>query len=188
MNKMTPGQKMMAAARESGINVDDPYDVLGPLIRAQAEAVDRVEDATERIEAAAGRTAQIDPAALKRIEDVAVRGTDRRVAELVRTHTARTILSAAGVGLVAALLLAGGAYWLGLHQGEARGIEAASDVRQLLRDDYPAAVAWLGLIRFNGTAIVGALANCKPVPTVTDQPACEVAVWTGPKPAPQARR
>ena len=119
---------------------------------------------------------------LHRLETAAVTGADRRAAELARAHNYRTVLLAAAVFVGAAVAAGASGFWWGRNLGRAEVAATAEDLRAAFSEGAPGASRWRSLVMFNN--IEQAMASCEKVSIASGQPACKVALWTGPPPAP----
>lgn len=122
-----------------------------------------------------------DPAAVERLERAAVKGADRRAAELARAHNLRTMLVAVGLWVGSAGAVGVACYRWG-HADAAAGIEATGEGLALaFRDGPRAAGDWLNLMRQND--IEKALAACsggRPIVEASGRRACSVPLWLEP--------
>lgn len=123
----------------------------------------------------------LDPAAVERLERAAVKGADRRAAELARAHNLRTVLVAVAL-LVGSTGAVGVACYRWGHADAAADIQATTEGLALaLRDGPQAASDWLTLMRSND--IQKALAVCaggRSVPEASGRRACSVPLWLEP--------
>lgn len=122
-----------------------------------------------------------DPAAVERLERAAVKGADRRAAELARAHTLRTVLVALALWIGSMGAVGVACYRWG-HADAASDIQATGEGLALAFRDGPRAAAdWLNLMRQND--IEKALAACaggRSVPEAAGRRACSVPLWLEP--------
>jgi len=126
----------------------------------------------------------IDPVAVEqavvRLEQAAVRGADRRAAELARSRSYRA-LGIYGGGSLAAVLLALGA---GFVWGQASANAAVHQTEQHLalafQDGPGAAAAWANLMRSNDANLMLAACTGLAVRTLEGRKACNMPVWLDP--------
>ena len=118
--------------------------------------------------------------AVERLETAAVRGADRRAAELARSRNRRTLLIYGG-GLLSAVALSGS---VGFAWGQALTNAAIYQTEQQLalafRDGPSAAATWATLMRSNDAGL--ALAGCKGsvVKVIEGRRACNIPLWLDP--------
>ena len=121
-----------------------------------------------------------DPAVVDRLEKAAVRGADRRSAELARAHNLRTLLTYGGAFVAAVVASAiGGAVWDHSNQvATIRSTEAG--VSAAFRDGPAAAASWLNLMNWNDPA--QALAACTGInlKVIEGRRACGLPLWIDP--------
>jgi len=119
----------------------------------------------------------IDPVA---VEQAAVRGADRRAAELARSRSRRTLLTYGGV-LLAAVAVAGS---LGFAWGQAVANATVYQTQQQLalafRDGPSAAAIWANLMRSNDANMLLATCTGLAVRTLEGRKACNMPVWLDP--------
>jgi len=126
----------------------------------------------------------IDPVAVEqavvRLEQAAVRGADRRAAELARSRSYRA-LGIYGGGSLAAVLLAVGA---GFVWGQASANAAVHQTEQHLalafQDGPGAAAAWANLMRSNDANLMLAACTGLAVKTLEGRKACNMPIWLDP--------
>lgn len=95
---------------------------------------------------------------IRRLEQAAVNGADRRAADLARTHWQRNIVLAATVLVGAVLLAGGGGYLWGRGNALASVRETEAGLATMFRDGPDAAREWLNLALWNDPK--AALARC----------------------------
>ena len=123
----------------------------------------------------------IDPAAVERaverLETAAVRGADRRAAELARSRNQRTLLAYGG-GLLAAVAVSGS---VGFAWGQALTNAAVYQTEQQLalafRDGPSAAATWVTLMRSNDAGLMLATCTGVAVKVIEGRRACNVPLW-----------
>jgi len=126
----------------------------------------------------------IDPVAVEqavvRLEQAAVRGADRRAAELARSRNRRTLLTYGGV-LLAAVAVAGS---LGFAWGQAVANATVYQTQQQLvlafRDGPGAAAIWANLMRSNDANSMLATCTGLAVKTLEGRKACNAPIWLDP--------
>jgi hypothetical protein len=126
----------------------------------------------------------IDPVAVEqavvRLEQAAVRGADRRAAELARSRSYRAL------GMYGGVLLAGvlAALGVGFVWGQATANAAVHQTEQQLaltfRDGPGAAAAWANLMRSNDANVMLATCTGLAVKTLEGRKACNMPVWLDP--------
>ena len=126
----------------------------------------------------------VDPAAIERaverLEQAAVRGADRRAAELAQSRNLRTLLTYGGV-LLAAVAVAGR---LGFAWGQATANATIYQTEQQLalafRDGPGAAATWANLMRSNDINMTLAACTGLAVKTIEGRKACNAPIWLDP--------
>ena len=118
--------------------------------------------------------------AVERLELAAVRGADRRAAELAQSRNRRTLLTYGGA-LLAAVAVAGS---LGFAWGQAVANATIHQTEQQLalafRDGPGAAAAWANLMRSNDAGLMLAACTGLAVRTLEGRKACNMPVWLDP--------
>ncbi len=124
---------------------------------------------------------------IRRLEQAAVTGADRRAFGIIREHWHRNIVLAAGVlfGVAVAFGVIGVAagYFWGRANALASVRQTGAGLQAMFRDGPDAAATWLNLARWNDPQ--QALAQCKDANTNTQdgRRACMVPLWVeAPKP------
>ena len=123
----------------------------------------------------------IDPGAVERaverLEQAAVRGADRRAAELARSHSRSTLLTYGGTFAIGILAAAA----LGFAWGQATANAAVHHTEQQLalafRDGAGAAATWATLMRSNDANLLLAACTGPAVRTLDGRRACNMPVW-----------
>jgi len=191
--------KLIAAVHaEHGVSLDkdDPALQLATILRVvqdearaeyRAEAEELRQALAEAIAGARVLSPEGEASFIDRVSGRFVLAADERAARLARAHNGRTITLAA-LALVGTVAVAGvGGWWKGLDDGRAAAAAAATDLRLAFSAGADEAIAWRDLMMFNQGQIKQAIANCRPIPTTTGQQACDVPLWTGPKPVTATR-
>jgi len=122
----------------------------------------------------------VDPAAVERLEQAAVRGADRRAAELARAHNGSTLLTYGGAFAVGILVAAGGGFLWGQASANAAVHQTDQQLALAFRDGPGAAATWATLMRSNdaGLALAGCLGSG--VKIIDGRRACNVPLWLDP--------
>ena len=126
----------------------------------------------------------IDPVAVERaverLEQAAVRGADRRAAELARSHSRSTLLTYGGT-FVIGILAAGG---LGFAWGQATANAAVHQTEAQLalafKDGASAAAIWANLMRSNDANAMMGTCTGLALKTLEGRRACNMPVWLDP--------
>jgi hypothetical protein len=192
--------KLVAAVHaEHGVSLDkdDPALQLATILRVvqdearaeyRAEAEELRQALAEAIAGARVLSPEGEASFIDRVGGRFIVAADERAAKLARAYNWRTVTLAA-LALVAAVVVAGvGGWWKGVDDGRAEAAAAATDLRSAFSAGGDEAMAWRDLMTFNQGHIKQAVSNCRPIPTTTGQQACEVPLWTGPKPVAGAKR
>jgi hypothetical protein len=126
----------------------------------------------------------VDPVAVEqavvRLEQAAVRGADRRAAELARSRNRHTLLTYGGVFAIGILAAAS----LGFAWGQASANATVHQTEQQLalafRDGPSAAATWATLMRSNDANSMLATCTGLAVKTLEGRKACNMPVWLDP--------
>ena len=181
------------------LQTDDPLLVsatINEVALDQATAkVRQMLDGTE-----SGKTAGAVKELLAKVEDAAVDklaqraapqiagAIERAVDDKLREHFWNRLMLTSGMLLLAIFLVGGFCYWLGHSHGEAAVHQTEADLRAAFSGGMPGAATWRDLVKYNGGGIAQAVAQCEHLTTTTGQPACKVALWTGPQPSVGTKR
>ncbi len=126
----------------------------------------------------------IDPVAVEqaveRLEQAAVRGADRRAAELARSRNRRTLLTYGGTFAVGILAAAGGGFLWGQAAANAAVLQTNQQLALAFRDGPGAAAAWANLMRSNDANLMLAACTGLAVKTLEGRKACNMPVWLDP--------
>lgn len=173
-------------------------DALAPLLRAIGRGARTFSDAADRT---AIVVRSIPEAASEAIAETVAASAGRKIADAVdsaaqyaaRLHTAEAKRAdrrwfwkaglIAGLGALGLAVSAGAfCYWAGLGAGRSEAAATATDLRAAFGDGTTSATMWRDLVKYNGGSITQAMAMCEHLTAASGQPACKVALWTGPKP------
>ncbi len=131
----------------------------------------------------------IDPAAVERaverLEQAAVRGADRRAAELARSRNRRTLLTYGGTFAISILAAAGGGFAWGQASANAAVRQTDQQLALAYRDGPSAAATWANLMRSNDANLMLAACTGLAVKTLEGRRACNLPIWLEP-PIPAA--
>jgi hypothetical protein len=187
----TPGKKLLAAAMEAGLHPDDPENLLAPVIRAMADAIDRLETVAAQAVAAAERAQQIDQATVKKIAQAAIDHMDSLLGELIRAQFREKCLRyALWFAICAAVTLTAGAaggWWFGRQRTAAETLAIEQEIHRTsdeiaaaaLKAGPERAALWRNLIDWN-TDIRQALAYRRDCANNDGRTGCLVPLWVAP--------
>ncbi len=118
--------------------------------------------------------------AVVRLEQAAVRGADRRAAELARSRNRRTLLTYGGTFAISILAAAGGGFAWGQASANAAVHQTEQQLALAFRYGPGAAAAWANLMLSNDGGL--ALASCSgsAVKVIDGRRACSVPLWLDP--------
>jgi len=118
--------------------------------------------------------------AVERLEQAAVRGADRRAAELAQSRNRRTLLAYGGALLATALAAAGGGFLWGHASANAAVHQTEQQLALPFRDGPGAAAIWANLMRSNDANLMLAACTGLAVKTLEGRKACNMPVWLDP--------
>ncbi len=131
----------------------------------------------------------LDPAAVERtverLEQAAVRGADRRAAELARSRNRRTLLTYGGAFAISILAAAGSGFVWGQASANAAVRQTDQQLALAYRDGPSAAAIWANLMRSNDANLMLAACTGPAVKTLEGRKACNLPMWLEP-PIPAA--
>ena len=118
--------------------------------------------------------------AVRRLEQAAARGANQHTMQLARAHNLRTLLTYGGAFVAAVLLAGSGGFFWGQASANAAVHETEERLAQAFQAGPGAAANWANLMRWND--INGSLATCTSdtVRTVGDRRACFPPLWIDP--------
>ncbi len=126
----------------------------------------------------------VDPAAVEqavvRLEQAAVRGADRRAAELARSRNRRTLLTYGGTFAISILTAAGGGFAWGQASANAAVHQTEQQLALAYRDGPSAAAIWANLMRSNDANLMLAACTGLAVKTLEGRKACNLPMWLEP--------
>jgi hypothetical protein len=146
---------------------DDPT---AHILRAFSDAIGALHDAR----------LPVTEDSIRRLEEAAVRGADRRAAMLARQHSIRTLLIAAGVLVGAMIASLGAGYWVGWSRANDTARSAEAHLAAFFADGAMGAARWADLASWNDISL--ALAQCNKTNSGIQQGRhmCAVPLWVGP--------
>ena len=160
----------------------DPYRFL---MGALSHALSVFPAFMQRLDGAVEQARQpVDPAAVEqtveRLEKAAVRGADRRAAELALAHNRRTLLIYGGAFAVGILAAAGGGFAWGRSSSNASVRYNEQQLALAFQNGPAAAAKWTSLMRANDVEL--ALAGCTGagLKVIDGRRACNVPLWLDP--------
>ncbi len=126
----------------------------------------------------------IDPAAVERaverLEEAAVRGADRRAAELARSRNRSTLLTYGGAFVIGILTAAAVGFAWGQAVANASVRQTEQMLVQAFRDGPGAASIWANLMRSNDAGLMLGACTGLAVKTLEGRKACNMPVWLDP--------
>ncbi len=126
----------------------------------------------------------VDPAAVERavewLEQAAVRGADRRAAELARSRSYRVFAIYGGVLLAGVLAALGAGFAWGQASANAAVHQTEAQLATAFRDAPGAAAIWANLIRSNDAGLMVATCTGLAMKTIEGRRACNMPVWLDP--------
>ncbi len=117
---------------------------------------------------------------VERLEQAAVRGADRRAAELARSRNRRTLLTYGGTFAISILAAAGGGFAWGQASANAAVRQTDQQLALAFRDGPSAAAIWANLVRSNDANLMLAACTGLAVKTLEGRKACNMPVWLDP--------
>ena len=126
----------------------------------------------------------VDPVAVEqavmRLEQAAVRGADRRAAELARSRSYRALGIYSGVFLAGVLVALGVGFVWGQTTANAAVHQTEAQLALPFRDGPSAAAIWTNLMRSNDANSMLAACTGLAVKTLEGRKACNMPVWLDP--------
>jgi len=197
MNDPDPVDTFTAKVREAQADLQHGIDRAGlrddpfrhPL-QALSGVMGLFPDLVEQLTGAVEQARQpLDPAAVERtverLEQAAVRGADRRAAELARSRNRRTLLTYGGTFAISILAAAGGGFAWGQASANAAVRQTDQQLALAFRDGPSAAATWVNLMRSNDANLMLAACTGLAVKTLEGRKACNLPMWLEP-PIPAA--
>lgn len=117
-------------------------------------------------------------AVVERLAPTLVRATERQIATRLWTIRLKTLLLAAGVGLVLGLAIFAVSYGAGYANGRTQGLADGHTIASAMSAGSSGASAWARLMAANDP--VAALKNCKAERDGTGRHYCHLPVWLDP--------
>ena len=118
--------------------------------------------------------------AVERLEQAAVRGADRRAAELARSRNRRTLLTYGGAFAISILAAVGGGFLWGQASANAAVRQTDQQLALAYRDGPSAAATWANLMRSNDANLMLAACTGLAVKTLEGRKACNLPIWLDP--------
>jgi hypothetical protein len=126
----------------------------------------------------------LDPVAVEqavvRLEQAALRGADRRAAELARSRSYRALGIYGGVSLAAVLAALGVGFVWGQASANAAVHHTEAQLALPFRDGPSAAAVWANLMRSNDANLMLAACTGLAVKTLEGRKACNMPIWLDP--------